>query len=155
MLETEEWGFDPAWLEYVKRFHPGGGRVMRVNDDEPERVAFEQRSAQAFTERNIPFSYIKTYVSIQKPQEGGGYDPGYPHQHSPLSGTTLVHYLDPSDVPTPLHIMDDEKNVIEEIIPKVGMTVYIPHHIWHGVPKHKGSTPRIQLIASAITQEIT
>jgi len=151
MLEIEDWGYDPSWLEYVNNFHPGGGRVMRMDDDHPARLAFEQRSMDAFTARNIPFSYIKTYVSIQKPAEGGGYDPGYPHQHVPLSGTSLIHYLDPGDKPAPLHVLDGEEGeVIFEYVPEVGKTVFMPHHIWHGVPKNQGTTNRVQMIASAI-----
>jgi len=151
MIEIVDWGFDPSWLEYVLKFHPGGGRVMRTADDEPVRLAFLKRAEESFKERNIPFNYVKTFVSIQKPVEGSGYDLGFPHQHSPLSGTSLVHYLDPGDVPSPLHILDDQYGkVIFEFYPEPGKTVFLPHHLWHGVPKNNGTTNRIQLIASAV-----
>ena len=151
MLDIEDWGYNPAWLEYVLDAHPRNGRVSRTDDDHPARLEFKERARQAFDEKEISYSYIKTYVSIQSPSEGGGYDPGYPHQHSPLSGTSLIHYLQPGDVPAPLHVLDDEKgSVIFEYFPERGMTVFMPHHLWHGVLKNHGKEDRIQIIASAI-----
>lgn len=151
-VEITQWDFDPALLEYVKTYHMGQGRVERIVDENPLRVAFEQKAKDEFTNRGIAFDYVKTYLSVQKPVKGAGYDLGYPHQHVPLTGTTLIHYLDPGDVPAPLHILDAfDGNVLMEFIPEPGKTVFIRHDIWHGVLKNQGTKPRIQIIASAIT----
>lgn len=150
-VEIVDWTFDPALLEYVKEFHKGQGRVERIVDEHPVRLAFQKRAEEEFTKRGIGYNYVKTYLSVQKPVEGPGYDVGYPHIHVPLTGTTLIHYLDPGDVPAPLHILDAEDgNVIMEFFPEPGKTVFIRHDVWHGVLKNQGTKPRIQIIASAI-----
>lgn len=148
-LTKEQWGYDPAWLEYVKQAWSGTGRVELVKDDSSCRLEFLEAAEKAFTRNKIPYSYVKTYLSIQVPAEGEGYDEGFPHIHYPLHGTTLIHYLQPGDIPSPLHIFDGDE-VVEEIFPEPGLTVFVPHNIYHGVPKNKGTTDRIQLIASAV-----
>lgn len=145
----EYWQFDPSWLEYVKSTWAGVGRVELVHDDSAERLAFLAKSAESFDKHGIKYSQIKTYLSVQQPSIGDGYDEGFPHIHHPLSGTSLIHYLQPGDKPAPLHIFD-ECEVVEEIYPEKGLSVLVPHHIYHGVLRNQGTIDRIQLIASAI-----
>ena len=149
MIHKEHWTFRPEWLDYVERTWFEGGRVQQVKIDTPESDAFKERAARAFTEQNIPFKHVKTYISIQIPKKGEGYDIGYPHIHYPLDATTLVHYLEPGDVPAPLDIFE-EKEVIETIYPERGLTVFMPNNLWHGVRLNNGTTNRIQLIATEL-----
>lgn len=150
MVEVEKWRQNKKWLEYVLKYHPGVFRAEVTQDDHPARLSFLKKAQKAFDDRGHQYSRILTFTSIQKPVDGEGYDIGFPHRHYPDGGMTLVHYLDPSDVPTPLHIFDREGGeIVQEIIPEPGLTVFLPHEVWHGVPKHKGSTPRVQFIAMA------
>lgn len=153
MVHREHWGFNPDWLEYVKRtwrtHHDGNGRVQQIKVDTKESDEFKERAAQAFSGQGISFRTVKTYLSIQVPKEGEGYDIGYPHIHYPLTATTLVHYLQPGDLPAPLHIFDGDQ-VVEEIYPEQGMTVFMPNSLMHGVLKNNGTIDRIQLIATAL-----
>ena len=105
-MRIERWSFNPNWLEYVERTWTGAGRVEQIKYDTKESLEFKQRARQAFEENLITFKNIKTYLSIQIPKEGDGYDVDYPHIHYPLSATTLVHYLQSGDKPAPLHIFD-------------------------------------------------
>lgn len=146
-LHREYWEFRPEWLEYVKRSWQGKGRVELVHDDAPERVEFEKRARQAFLEQDIPCSRIKTYLSVQLPGKGCGYDTGYPHTHEPSYAVTLVNYLQPA--PAALDIFDGD-TVIESILPEIGMTVFIPNHVKHGVRINQSDQSRIQFIATAL-----
>lgn len=140
----EDWGFDPALLDYVKSNFTGGFRVTAVADENPLRLSFKERAANKFDDLGDSYRDITTFLSVQRPEKGDGYGEGYPHAHNPV----IIHYLDPSDDPTPLHVFEKENGkLIDEIIPKSGMAVYVPGWVWHGVPKHKGTTPRIQIIA--------
>lgn len=96
-----------------------------------------------------PFSYVKTWVSVQLPEEGDGYASGYPHTHEPPHAWTLVHYLQPGDVPAPLDIFDAGQ-IVETIYPEPGLTVMFRNDVLHGARKNKGTTARVQLIATAI-----
>ena len=146
---TERWEFRQEWLDYVKRSWQAVGRVELVSDDSPERVAFRDQAHQAFTRQGIPVGFVKTYLSVQEPEEGQGYAAQYPHIHHPLDATTLIHYLQPGDKPAPLDVFEDGK-VVETIYPEPGLTVFMPHTTWHGARKNNGTTNRIQLIATAL-----
>lgn len=94
---------------------------------------------------------IKTWVSVQVPEDGDGYAHGYPHTHEPADGVTLVHYLDPGDVPAALEIFSAESDrVIEIIEPERGLTVFMANAVRHGVRKNRGTRDRVQLIATAL-----
>lgn len=147
-LTKEAWIFNPSWLDYVLSTWSGAGRVQLVNDDSPERLEFLAASEEAFKRIGVSFRYVKTYLSIQKPSKGEGYDEGFPHVHYPLNATTLIHYMQPGDVPAPLHIFDGDE-VVETIFPEPGLTVFVPNSTLHGVLRNKGTTDRIQLIATA------
>jgi len=149
MIHKEQWGFNPEWLDYVKRTWVDGGRVQMIQEESKEANAFKERATQAFIDNNIPVKKVKTWVSIQVPKEGEGYDIGYPHIHYPLNATTLVHYLQPGDNPAPLHIIVDDE-VVEEVYPEQGLTVFMPNNLMHGVLKNNGTQDRIQLIATAL-----
>lgn len=149
MLYRERWEFKPEWLEYVKRTWQGRGRVELVADETPERLAFHAKAKEAFLAQNIPTRMVKTYLSCQLPEKGDGYAEQYPHIHHPLSATTLVHYLQPGDIPAPLDIFEGDQ-VVETIVPEAGLTVFIPNSTMHGVRKNQGTMPRIQLIATAL-----
>lgn len=150
MIEIVDWGFTPSWLEYAKTYHPRGGRAMRVIDDRPERLEFEAKCSEEFTSRNISFSLIKTFLSIQKPVEGDGYDDGFPHIHAPLHGFSLVHYLQiPKNAP-PFHVMEGKDGGVKQVIePKVGMTIVMANNIYHGVLKSHAKADRIQMVGIA------
>ena len=120
-----------------------------IQEESKEANAFKERATQAFIDNNIPVKKVKTWVSIQVPKEGEGYDIGYPHIHYPLNATTLVHYLQPGDNPAPLHIIVDDE-VVEEVLPEQGLTVFMPNNLMHGVLKNNGTQDRIQLIATAL-----
>lgn len=151
MLDKEYWEFHPEWLEYVKRTWEGRGRVEQIKVQTEESRAFRTRARRAFTNRGIPCKHVKTYLSTQVPVEGEGYDEQYPHIHYPLNATTLIHYLQPGDVPAPLDVLESETGVvIETIYPEQGLTVFMPHKIWHGARKNHGTQNRIQLIATAL-----
>lgn len=151
MIYREHWEFRQSWLDYVKSSWKGNGRVELVNDDSPERIEFRERAKSAFISIGFPARTVKTYLSVQKPESGDGYAEQYPHVHYPLDGLTLVHYMQPGDLPAPLDIFDGD-NVIETIIPEPGLTVFIPHNVLHGARKNNGTIDRIQLIATALRQ---
>ena len=149
MIHKEHWAFNPDWLAYVKQSWKGNGRVEEIHHHSPVSLQFKERAERAFSEYGLTFSRVKTYISIQVPKDGTGYDDGYPHIHYPLDAITLVHYLQPGDVPAPLHIFDGE-TVIEEVYPEPGLTVFMPNDLKHGVLKNNGTINRIQLIATAL-----
>lgn len=149
MIEKEYWKFNQEWLDYIKRTWTGIGRVQQVKEDSPERLSFQERAKRAFELKGIAASYVKTYISIQVPKDGEGYDEQYPHTHEPKNATTLIHYLQPGDKPAPLDIFDGDE-VIETIYPEKGLTVFMPNSILHGVRKNKGTTNRIQFIATGL-----
>ena len=97
----------------------------------------------------MPYKHIKVWLSIQEPNTGEGYEKGYPHVHFPLYANTLVHYLDPGDIPTPLHIFEGD-TVIEEIFPEPGLTVFMPNSLKHGVLINRGTKNRVQMIATGL-----
>jgi len=149
MIEREQWDFHPEWLDYVKRSWEGRGRVEQIKVETSESLAFKARATRAFEDHGIPVKTVKTYLSVQVPKTGDGYDEHYPHIHYPLNATTLVHYLQPGDIPAPLNILEDGE-VIESIVPEQGLTVFMPNSTWHGVLRNKGTVDRIQLIATAL-----
>ena len=153
MIEREQWGQHPAWLAWVREvWIPGLGRVQQQKAaaaEHPACIAFARRAEQAFRSRSIPLETLKTYVSVQEPEDRDGYAEGYPHVHYPLDGTSLVHYLDPGDERTPLHIFEGD-SVVEVIEPEEGLTVFMPHSLRHGVPCNRGQRDRVQLIATAL-----
>ena len=108
----------------------------------------KERAHQAFVEAGFPVVSIRTWVNVQVPQEGDGYAPGYPHIHSNERGLTLVHYIDPGDIPAPLDIMVDDA-VVETIYPEQNLTVFMPNGMMHGVRKNNGSRNRVAMIATA------
>lgn len=147
MLRREYW--EPlGLLDYVERTWKNTGRVERVEDDSPERLRFVERSWQAFVDAGFPIARLRTWVNLQIPREGPGYDPGYPHVHQDDRALTLVHYIDPGDVDAPLDILDGD-TVIETIVPEPNMTVFIPNGVWHAVHKNNGTRPRVAMIATA------
>lgn len=135
-------------LAYVNRVWRGAGRVERVEDDSPERRRFAHRATLAFVQSGFPIARLRTWVNVQIPREGAGYDPGYPHVHQDDTAMTLVHYIDPGDVDSPLDIIDDGQ-IVETITPEANMTVFIPNGIWHGVRKNNGTRNRVAMIATA------
>ena len=149
MLHKEYWQFKQSWLDYVIRSWQGLGRVEEINQDTTESLEFRERAGIAFKAQGIEFNRVKAYLSTQIPKQGDGYDDQYPHVHAPDYATTIVHYLQPGDVPAPLDVFLDGK-VIESITPEQGLTVFIPNNVWHGVRKNQGTTNRIQLIATAL-----
>jgi len=149
VIYKEHWKYNPDWLDYVKTAWEGRGRVELVKDNSEHRLAFMQAAKEAFTKLGFPLSYVKTYLSVQKPEVGEGYAEQYPHVHYPLDGMTLVHYLQPGDNPAPLDIFEGGE-VVETIYPEPGLTVFMPHDLKHGVRKNNGTTDRIQLIATAV-----
>lgn len=149
MIHKEYWDFNPDWFDYVERTWVEGGRVQQVKADTRESEEFRARAYSAFIAQDIPVKYVKAYISIQVPKEGEGYDVGYPHIHYPLDATTLVHYLQPGDKPAPLHIIVDGE-VVEEIIPEQGLTVFMPNNLYHGVLLNGGTQNRVQMIATAL-----
>lgn len=149
MIHKEQWAFEPRWLEYVKSAWKGIGRVEEIKEETTESIEFKARAEQAFSGIGIQYIRVKTYLSVQVPRGGDGYDEGYPHIHYPLDATTLVHYMQPGDVPAPLDIFRDGE-VIETVYPIPGLTVFMPNDLMHGVRKNSGTTNRIQLIATAL-----
>lgn len=148
MIHREYWDIHPEWADFVRDYWVEGGRVQQVKDD-PRVIPFKCRAKEAFDGLNISYSHIKTWVNCQVPKNGEGYDIGYPHQHYPLKGTTLVHYLYPGNVPAPLDIFEDGK-VVETVYPEVGLTVFMPNSLWHGVRLNNGTDNRLCMIASAV-----
>lgn len=136
-------------LDYVLRTWKGQGRVEQINEDEtPDHIRFRERAWRAFREVGFPICRLRTWVNVQIPREGPGYDPGYPHVHQNERALTLVHYIDPGDVPASLDILDGEK-VIETIVPEANLTVFIPNGILHAVRKNNGTRKRVAMIATA------
>lgn len=150
-MKIVDWGFNPEWLKYANEYWPGGARVLRTVDETPQRLSFEAKAAEEFTKMDVPFSLIKTFISVQKPNAGEGWEAGFPHIHTPLNGTSLVHYLQAEKDSAPLHILDGEDGeIVDTIKPSVGKTVIIPNQVYHGVKCHHGKENRIQLVAIAI-----
>lgn len=144
MVHTEQWGENPELLEYVKDNHSREHRIHVTTDDHPLIEDFVSRANAAFDRLKVERRDIVVCMSIQKPEEGDGYHQDYPHTHRAV----LIYYLDPSDVPTPLHIFEGDE-VIEELVPEAGLMAYVPDNVSHGVPRHKGTKERIQIIAAA------
>lgn len=149
MIHKEYWPCRYEWYDYVNRVWAGSGRVEQRKEDSPERLQFERRAREAFESLNFPVKTIKTWVSVQVPSQGDGYCDEYPHVHYPLDGMTLVHYLSPGNRPAPLHIIVDGE-VVEEIFPEPGLTVFMPNDLEHGVLHNRGTTNRVQMIATAL-----
>ena len=148
-LFSEYWEFHPEWLEYVKKAWEGRGRVEQIKVQTEESIAFRDRARQAFEQRDIPCKHVKTYLSVQVPEDGDGYAEQYPHIHYPLYATSLIHYLQPGDNPAPLDVFEGDE-VVETIYPEPGLTVFMPHTTLHGARKNNGHDNRIQLIATAL-----
>lgn len=155
-LYREYWEFNQSWLDYInEKWIPALDRVQKDKTNSPIITEFRDRSRQAFEDRGIPARVVWTYISIQIPKDSApksfkdGYDNQYPHTHAPTDATTLVHYLQPGDKPAPLDIFEDGE-VVETIYPERGLTVFMPNSVSHGVRLNRGTTNRIQLIATAI-----
>lgn len=151
MIRREYWE-SLDLLEYVTRVWRGDGRVENVKDDSPELARFKERAHQAFVEAGFPVASIRTWVNVQIPREGEGYDPGYPHVHTNERGLTLVHYIDPGDVPAPLDIIENDA-IVETIYPEKDMSVFMPNGMVHGVRKNNGSRNRVAMIATAYRRD--
>lgn len=152
MIYKENWEFRQDWLDYVESSWRGLGRVELVNSDNVARLDFLKKATESFYNLGFPIDYVKTYLSIQEPENGSGYAEQYPHTHEPKDGLTLVHYLQPGDKPAPLDIFEGGE-VVETIYPEPGLTVFMPNNLMHGVKKNNGSTNRIQLIATALRKK--
>jgi len=149
LIYREIWPHREEWLDFVKRTWVDGGRVQQVKNQIDECLDFKNKAKSSYDSLGIDYKEIKTWVSVQVPKNGKGYDVGYPHIHYPLHGLTLVHYLDPGDKPAQLHIIKNDE-VVEEIYPEKGLTVFMPNCLWHGVLKNNGTRDRVQMIATAI-----
>jgi hypothetical protein len=148
MIRREFW--EPLdLLGYVLRVWQGRGRVENVKDDSPELARFKTRAHRAFVEAGFPVVSIRTWVNVMLPDPKPGWDVGYPHVHQVDTALTLIHYVDPGDVPAPLHILDDNDNVLETITPEAGLTVFVPNGVRHGVLRNQGTRPRVAMIATA------
>lgn len=148
-MEMEVWDSPvEEWREYILSKWRGDGRVEELTDSDPTLDAIRERATRAFVARGIRCKRLRTWANVMLPTTGVGYDAGYPHVHQNTRATTLVHYLDPGDVPCPLHIFDGDA-VIESIEPQVGQTVYMPNGVKHGVLKNTGTRPRVAVIATA------
>lgn len=147
-LRRETW--EPlGLLEYVLRTWKGLGRVEQINsDDSPEHLRFVERCWQSFRDADFPITRLRTWVNVMPPTTATGYDQGYPHVHQHNQALTLVHYIDPGDLPAPLDILDDGK-IVETIIPTPNLTVFIPNGIWHAVHRNNGTRSRVAMIATA------
>ena len=147
MIRREFW--EPLDLsDYITRTWKGLGRVELVDDQSPERARFMDRARSAFIEAEYPIKRMRTWVNVQIPREGPGYDPGYPHVHQDERALTLVHYVDPGNVPAALDILEDGE-VVETIYPLPNLTVFIPNGVWHAVHKNNGTRNRLAMIATA------
>lgn len=147
MIRREVW--EPLdLLEYVLRVWRGDGRVERVDDRSDELERFKTRAWQSFRAAEFPIARIRTWVNVQIPREGEGYDPGYPHVHQNDTALTLIHYIDPGDKPAPLDIIEGQQ-VVETIYPEANLTVFVPNGVVHGVRKNNGTRNRVAMIATA------
>jgi hypothetical protein len=153
----EYWEFSQSWLDYVTdTWIPDYSRVQKDKTNSLIATEFKERATKAFKDRGIPTRLVKMYISIQIPKESAvsavkdGYDDLYPHTHGQSDATTLIHYLQPGDKPAPLDIFDGD-DIVETIYPEKGLTVFVPNDVWHGVRLNKGTTNRIQMIATALT----
>jgi len=147
MVDKETWKYNPAWRQYVLEHWEGRGRVEQVKDD--SLSDFKEASRQAFVRRGFPVKQVKVWINCMLPESGEGYSDGYPHVHYPLTGLTLVHYLDIGEGDTTLDIFDGDK-VIEKVHPEAGLTVFMPNDLKHGVHRHNGKTKRLAMIATAL-----
>ena len=146
---VEHWEPNPVWLGYVLEHWKGIGRVEQVKDYDPIITAFQTKAHESFTRLGFPVVQVKTYLSVQKPEDGEGYAEQYPHIHYPTDGITLVHYLQSSDKPVYLDFLEDGK-VIERLDPQPSMAVIFNNHEMHGAHKNTGTIDRVQLIATAL-----
>lgn len=135
-------------LQYVTDVWKGSGRVEKVNGDSPELLRFRARAHQAFVDAGFPVARIRTWVNVQIPREGDGYDPGYPHVHQNAQALTLIHYIDPGDKPAPLDVFEGDA-IVETIYPEENLTVFVPNGVVHGVRKNNGTRNRVAMIATA------
>ena len=150
MIDKETWEFNQDWLDFVNAsWLPDTGRVQQIKEHNELTTAFMEKARESFKSKGLNHRIIKVWISIQEPNEGDGYEEGYPHIHYPLNGNTLVHYLDPGDKPAPLHILVDGE-VVEEVYPESGLTVFMPNDLWHGVLKNNGTKNRVQMIATGL-----
>lgn len=147
MVYTEKWYYRPHWRQYVLERWEGRGRVEQIKDD--SLSDFRETAKQAFLRQGYPVKQVKTWINCMIPEEGEGYSEGYPHVHYPLTGMTLVHYLDTGEGDTTLDIFEGDE-VIETVHPEKGLTVFMPNSLKHGVHKHNGKTKRLAVIATAL-----
>ena len=147
MVKTEYWEFKPDWRQYVLERWEGRGRVEQIKDD--SLSDFREAAKQAFIRQGFPVKQVKTWINCMVPEDGEGYSTGYPHVHYPLTGLTLVHYLDTGEGDTTLDIFDGDK-VVERVHPEQGLTVFMPNDLKHGVHRNTGSKKRLALIATAL-----
>lgn len=148
MIHIEQWDFNPEWRKYAfdkwMSIKPHG-RVERIDD---ESISFfRERAEQAFMDLDFKYRYVKTFINVMLPEEGGGYAEGYPHVHYPLKGMSFIHYMD--DSTTRLNFLVDDE-IIETVYPKPGLTVFFPNDLSHGAYKHNEDRERVCLIAMAV-----
>ncbi len=145
----ERWELRSEWADFIRDFwKDGAGRVQEVKDD-PRVVPFIEAANASFYRLGVRFLRTRAWVNCQVPVIGDGYDHGFPHIHPQSYAMTAVHYLVPGDKPAPLHIFDGDE-VVEEIYPEPGLTVFMPWDCRHGVLKNQGTENRLTLIAAAI-----
>jgi len=147
VIDRERW--EPLdLLGYVLNVWRGDGRVEEVKDDTPERKRFAERAWRSFVERDFPVHRVRTWVNVMAPDPGKGWDKGYPHSHADSTALSLIHYIDPGDVPTPLHILEGH-DIVETIYPEDNLTVFMPNGVLHGVYKNNGARNRVAMISTA------
>ena len=148
-MKIEHWEPNPEWLDYVLEHWKGIGRVEQVKNYDPIITSFQKKAHETFSRLGYPVVQVKTYLSVQKPEDGEGYAEQYPHIHYPTDGMTLVHYLQASDKTVYLDFIENEQ-VIERLDPQPGMTVIFMNSEMHGAHKNTGTIDRVQLIATAL-----
>lgn len=135
-------------LDYALRVWRGDGRVEHVTDDSPERLRFHARAWKSFEGRGFPVKRVRTWVNVMLPTPDLGWDVGYPHVHADSTALTLIHYIDPSDVASPLEVFEGDE-IVETIYPEANLTVFVPNGVRHGVRKNNGTRKRVAMIATA------
>jgi len=135
-------------LDYVLKVWRGDGRVEHVTDDSAERKRFHDRAWLAFEAQGFPVHRVRTWVCVMPPEPGPGWAKGYPHVHQDPTALSLIHYVDPGDVPTPLHILEGDE-IVETIVPEENLTVFLPNGVLHGVMRNQGTRKRVAMIATA------
>lgn len=86
---------------------------------------------------------------VQRLQLSDEWMPKFPHCHGWDGLTISLHVQTPEEGGELVVFEDDQWTVRRTIKPTMGLVTLVRDHVWHGVRKVKGDTPRVSIMAGA------